>query len=559
MARRCFLAVVLHATALVIIQRMMYVQTKTLAERPRRLISTMPYPSSPRFPFLARCARWLAVSIAALLPCAPALAAATATYGGRLPAPLAQALEQAGIPETAVAVVVQEAGADSGQPRVSLNAGQGLNPASLMKLLTTYAALDMLGPAYTWQTEILASRLPVDGVLDSDLVIRGGGDPSLGLEQFWLLLRQLRARGVREIRGDLLLDRSLFDGEEIAAAAATPFDDQPLRPYNVTPDALLLNYKSLRLQLLAGPANQPPGLLVEPRPANLNILNRLRTTNGTACGNWKSRLQAEYLEETGSPGNASLQLILSGDYPAGCGEKTWQLGGMSHAHYVHGVFRQLWQELGGVFSGRLALGKPIPSPLLPLARSESPPLANVIRDINKYSNNVMARQLYLTLGAEWLKRSNQGQDQAVRQTLRPAGANDAARALHAWLAQQQLNFPELVLENGAGLSRQERLSASSLAALLQHAWQNPLMPEFIASLPLAGVDGTMKKRLQNDLGTGQAHIKTGSLEGVSAIAGYVRDRRGQWQIVVFMVNHPQAAKAQAAQDALLGWVYAREN
>ncbi|MBV2234089.1 MAG: D-alanyl-D-alanine carboxypeptidase/D-alanyl-D-alanine-endopeptidase [Sterolibacterium sp.] len=492
-----------------------------------------------------------------LLPATAALAQKSPPQSP-LPAVVALALQAANIPQNAVAVVVQDAGATN-PPLIRLNAEQAFNPASLMKLLTTYAALDMLGPAYTWSTEMLSDRLPVDGVLDGDLVIKGGGDPNLTLEQFWLLLRQLRARGVREIHGDLLLDRSLFDDEEIAAAAAVPFDDQPLRPYNVTPDALLVNYKSLRLQLLAGSADQAPALLVEPRPTNLNILNRLRTTHDPACGNWKSRLHAEYLEDAGSPGNTRFQLILSGDYPASCGEKTWQLGGMSHAYYIDGVFRQLWQELGGAFSGRLALDKPIPSPLLPLARSESPPLANVIRDINKYSNNVMARQLYLTLGAEWLKRGNQGQDPAVRQTLRPAGANDAARALYAWLTRQQLNFPELILENGAGLSRQERLSANSLAALLQHAWQNPLMPEFIASLSLAGVDGTLKKRLPHEAIRAQAHLKTGTLDAVQTIAGYVRDRRGQWQIVVFLVNHPQAAKAQAAQDALLGWVYARED
>ncbi|SMB24093.1 D-alanyl-D-alanine carboxypeptidase/D-alanyl-D-alanine-endopeptidase [Sterolibacterium denitrificans] len=514
-------------------------------------------------PSLSRLVLRLAVSILMLLPCAPASSLAQETYSERLPPAVARALKQAGIPETAVAVVVQEAGATRAQ--VSLNAGQAFNPASLMKLLTTYAALDTLGPAYAWQTEILASRLPVAGVLDGDLVIRGGGDPKLGFEQFWLLLRQLRARGVREIRGDLLLDRSLFDAEKIAAAAATPFDDQPLRPYNVTPDALLVNYKTLRLQLLAeqgGKANQAPDLLVEPRPANLAILNRLRTTNATACGDWKAQLQAEYTEYiedagNGDTGSASPQLILSGDYPLNCGEQTWHLGAMSHAQYVHGVFRQLWQELGGTFSGRLALDKPLPAPLYPLARSESPPLAEIIRDINKYSNNVMARQLYLTLGAEWLRRNNLDQDERLHQTLRPASAADAARALSAWLAQRQLHFPELVLENGSGLSRQERLSANSLAALLQHAWQNPLMPEFIASLPLAGIDGTMKKRLQTGSapGAGQAHIKTGSLDGVSAIAGYIRNRHGQWQIIVFLVNHPQAATAREAQDVLLRWVY----
>lgn len=487
-----------------------------------------------------------------MLLCGPSPLLAATDSSHRLPPSVAHALNQAGIPESAVAVVVQEVGAS--QPRISWNAEQAFNPASLMKLLTTYAALDLLGPAYTWQTEILASRQPAHGVLDGDLVIKGGGDPKLGIEQFWLLLRQLRARGVREIRGDLLLDRSLFDTDAITAAAATPFDDQPLRPYNVTPDALLLNYKSLRLQLLAAQTtSRSPTLLVEPLPANLTILNQLRTTSTASCGDWKSRLQAEYVDAR----NPDLhpQLVLSGDYPLSCGEQTWQLSALPHAQYVYGVFRQLWQELGGTFSGRLALDKPMPAPLQRLAENTSPPLAEIIRDINKYSNNVMARQLFLTLGAESLKRNNLSQDDRLQQSLRPATTADATRAMQLWLTQQELNFPELILDNGAGLSRQERLAANSLAALLQHAWQNPLMPEFIASLPIIGIDGTMKKRLLNDPSPGQAHIKTGSLDGVSAIAGYLRDRNAHWQIVVFIINHPNAAAARQAQDALLGWAW----
>lgn len=520
-----------------------------------------------------------------------------------LPASVVRALKQAGIPDSAVSVLVQDVGAT--RPRLSLHADQARNPASVMKLLTTYVALDMLGPAYHWQTDILASQPPRAGVLQGDLVIKGGGDPKLGFEQFWLLLRQLRARGVREIRGDLLLDRSLFDVDQIAAAAAIPFDDQPLRPYNVIPDPLLLNYKVLRLQLLtheAHQAGQAPDLVLEPRPDNLVVFNRLRTTQTGACGNWRARLHAEYLERGGfgrldesagqeaagapgasgmrehdlDPGNtatANPQLILSGEYPLNCGEQTLHLGAMSHAQYVHGVFRQLWLELGGSFSGQLALDKPLPAPLQVMASSRSPALAEVVRDINKYSNNVMTRQLFLTLGAEWLQRQNlaarSGQATALQQTLRPVSTRDATRAVRWWLAEHDLDFPELVLENGAGLSREERISARSLTALLQQAWHGSAMPEFIASLPLAGVDGTMKKRLRNAgntgnvnnvdhvnnaAGNGQARIKTGTLNGVSSIAGYVRDRHGRWQTVVFMVNHANAFASRQAQDLLLSWL-----
>ena len=454
---------------------------------------------------------------------------ANAQYEERLPVPVARALKAAAIPMSAVAVLVQEVSVHV--PRVSVNAGQPMNPASLMKLLTTYAALDMLGPAFTWKTEAWIAGELKDGTLKGDLYLKGGGDPKLTFEQFWLFLRSLRARGLREIRGDLVLDRSLF-----AVPATADFDDQPLRPYNVAPDALLLNFKAIRLQFVPHPGESRIAILAEPLPDNLELVNRIKPGNN-GCGDWKEDLHAEVSQQ-----DRRVRLILSGSYPTSCGEKTWNLGVLSHPEYVAGVFRQLWQELGGTLTGGLRQA-PVPESARLLAGRESSSLAEVVRDINKYSNNVMARQLFLTLAAE----SGQGQ----------ATAADADLAVRAWLTRKDLRFPELVLENGSGLSRHERISAESLRQLLATAWKSPLMPEFIASLPLAAIDGTMKKRLKLNAAAGQAHIKTGSLEGVKAIAGYVHDRKGKWQIVVFLINHANAVAGQAAQDALLQWVYAR--
>jgi D-alanyl-D-alanine carboxypeptidase/D-alanyl-D-alanine-endopeptidase (penicillin-binding protein 4) len=447
----------------------------------------------------------------------------------RLPVAVSQALKSAGIPPAAVAIVVQEVAAAA--PRISINAAQPMNPASLMKLLTTYAALDLLGPSYTWSTEAWINGKLNDGVLDGDLILKGSGDPKLTFEQFWLLLRQMRGRGVREIRGDLVLDRSLF---EVVAANDNIIDDQPLRPYNVVPDALLLNFKSLRIRLIGDAERKTLDTLIEPQPANLDVINLIKPGSG-GCGDWKESLRADL----GQHGN---RLILTGSYPMACGWNTWNLGVLTHPQYVEGVFRQLWQELGGTLGGALREA-PLPADARLLASIESPTLSEMVRDINKYSNNVMARQLFLTLS------SAQGN--------RPARTADAETVLRAWLTQKELRFPELQLENGSGLSRRESIAAGNLARLLASAWKSPLMPEFIASLPLAGVDGTMKKRLKQNGLAGRAHIKTGSLEGVKAIAGYVLDRNGKWQIVVFLVNHPNASAAQAAQDALLQWVYER--
>jgi len=453
-----------------------------------------------------------------------------AQYEERLPAPVARALKAAALPASAVAVVVQEV--SSPIARVSVNANVAMNPASAMKLVTTYAALETLGPAYRWKTEAWLAGKLADGVLDGDLYLKGSGDPKLTLDRFWLFLRELRARGLREIRGDLVLDRSLFALDEGGL-----IDDQPLRAYNVTPDALLLNFKATQLRFLPDAERRSVTVLAEPLPEPLVIANGIKLS-GNGCGDWKEGLQIEFSA-------AQVRLTLGGNYPLSCGEKVLNLGLLAHPQYVSGVFRSLWQELGGRIGGGLRTA-PVPADARLFAASESPPLAEVIRDINKYSNNVMARQLFLTLGAGSAPRTVTG-----------ARAADAELGLRDWLAQKSLNFPELVIDNGSGLSRRDRISAENLGRLLALAWKSPLMPEFIASLPVTAIDGTMKKRLRTNGVAGQAHIKTGSLDGVKAIAGYVLDRNGHWQIVVFLVNHPNAAAAQAAQDALLAWVYER--
>jgi len=457
---------------------------------------------------------------------------APSAHASDFPAPVAQALKNAGIPQAATALWVAEV--DAGKPRLAVNARAALNPASTMKLVTTYAALDLLGPAHVWKTEAFATGTLNDGVLSGDLHLKGGGDPKLTYDQFGRLLRQIRARGIREIRGDLVLDRSAF-----AANGVDPgrFDAQPMRPYNVAPDALLVNFKAVTLQLVPDPANRKLLVGMEPAPANLDLVNQIILGNGNGCGDWKERLRADVFSH-----GPTTRLVLTGVFPQACEEQRWNIAVQEHPQFVLGVFRQLWAELGGSFSGDVRDGA-VPAEARAVGMLPSPTLAEVVRDINKFSNNVMARQLFLTLGMEAGHR--------------PAGAADADAAIRAWLDARGLSVPELVLENGSGLSRRERISAEGLGRLMQAAWRSAVMPELIASLPVTATDGTMRKRLKQNGVAGQAHIKTGSLEGVRSVAGYVFDARGRRMAVVAMVNHPRASAARPALDALLQWVYER--
>lgn len=439
-----------------------------------------------------------------------------------LPPAVVQNLKASGISLPSVAVVVQPV--DAAAPLVYFNASRPMNPASVMKLVTTYAALDLLGPAHTWKTSAYVDAEPVDGKLPGNLYIKGSGDPKFALEHFWALLRQLRVRGISHIAGDVVLDRTAFE----VPPANGDFDDKPMRPYNVGPDALLVNFRALRFVLM--PAADRVRLLVETPSDGLPVDNRLQLARGDCRDDWKDRIAVRVLPETGG-------LEFSGSYADRCGEKVLNLSPLPADAQVGSLFAALWKEMGGTLGGRLRAGA-VPAGARLAAEQESPALADLVRDINKFSNNVMARQLFLALG--------NGDGAATPER--------AKQRVHAWIEQRKLAFRELELENGSGLSRTERISADSLNRLLVDAWYSPVMAEFMASLPVVGIDGTMKKRLVDSDARGRGHIKTGTLEGVKTAAGYIQDSRGRRYAVTFLINHPRAREGQAAIDALLQWV-----
>jgi len=255
------------------------------------------------------------------------------------------------------------------------------------------------------------------------------------------------------------------------------------------------------------------------------------------CNAWRQGISYDVAEH-----GLLVTVTFSGTLPAECGEKSWPLAVLDPARYTEAVWRWVWSEAGGLLRGKVRAGT-TPAGARLLYRHESEPLANLVRDTNKFSNNVMARHIFLALSAE--PRGVGGEAQA------------SARAVADWVKRRGIEAPELVMENGSGLSRNERASAATIAALLRMAWASPLMPELAASLPVLAVDGTLKQR--GRLAGGQAHLKGGTLTGVQSIAGYVLDRRGRRWIVVMIVNDPNAGLAQPAMDALLDWVYRQDH
>jgi D-alanyl-D-alanine carboxypeptidase/D-alanyl-D-alanine-endopeptidase (penicillin-binding protein 4) len=447
-----------------------------------------------------------------------------------LPPTVARAFLDEGIPLTAVGAYVREIGAT--HPLLSHHASKPMNPASTMKLVTTFAALELLGPDFRWKTEAYVDGASDGTTLDGNLVLKGYGDPKITIEQFQALIATLRATGLTTIRGDLVLDRTYFALPPHDPAA---FDAEPLKPYNVGPDALLVNFKSVRFLFAPSATGDAVDISIEPVLANITLRGAPQLATGE-CNDWRSGLGAVFVNRADGA-SASFD----GHYPTACGERDWYVALLDHPHYVLAMFTHYWREAGGSFGGNVRDGR-APLAAKPLAILESPPLYDVVRDINKLSNNLMARQLFLTL--------------ATSAYPPPATIEHAAQTVHHWLSQQKLHFPELVMDNGSGLSRHERIAAQSMAQLLLAADASRLRSDFESSLAVAATDGTVRKRFTDEAVADQALLKTGTLEGVRALAGYVYGADGRRYVVVCLVNHPNAARAQPALDMLVEKIYA---
>ena len=448
------------------------------------------------------------------------------TRAAELPDSFIAALKKADIPLDHVAVVVQPL--DNAAPLITHNASAAMNPASVMKLVTSFAALHQLGPRYSWPTDVWADGPVRDGVLEGDLIVKGYGDPSLTLERVWLLQRELRARGVHHIQGDLLLDTSYFELPPLDPGA---FDSEPLALYNAPPGALVANFNATTLRL------KPEGDTLEIVPEialpGVAIRADVVLTPATGCNGWKDTVTPAI------PDPARRELVLSGHYPRGCGEQALSLNLFEPAATFDFIFRGLWMEAGGSLSGQTLPGMAPATP--PLLRVESPPLTDALTSLNKFSNNLMTRNLFLTLGAASFGA--------------PATLDKGNKAVRATLSRQGITTDKLVLENGAGLSRIERISASTLNQLLRAAYASPLFSEFESALPIVAIDGTLKRRFNGTALAGNAHLKTGTLRDVSALAGYVYTASGHRVAFVMLVNHENAKRANDAQRLLLEWVW----
>jgi D-alanyl-D-alanine carboxypeptidase/D-alanyl-D-alanine-endopeptidase (penicillin-binding protein 4) len=446
-----------------------------------------------------------------------------------LPLRVQSALNARNVPPDTLSVFVTDV--ETGETILEWRGDEPRNPASTIKLVTTLVALDVLGPAYRWRTDVYTEGELQNGRLNGDIVLKGYGDPFLVTERVWQLLRKIRLAGVQEITGDLLLDDSWFDVGEYDPAA---FDQQPLRAYNVAPNALLMNFKVIRYWFEPDLESGAVSVRMDPPLKNLHVDNRLGLASGS-CRGFQRGITITMNEMVD-------EVTFSGRFPNGCSRYAMDRTALSHNEFVYGLFESMWLDTGGAFSGswRKVI---VAEDAEPLFSFSSQPLTEKITRINKHSNNVMARQLLYTLGAE----SNGA-----------PGTEDSGKAvISKWLADNGLASTKIAIENGAGLSRKTRTTARDMADMLQFAWQQPYMPEYLSSLSLSGLDGTLRRRFGDTGLVGKAHLKTGSMDHVTAIAGYLQSRSGRRFAVVAMQNFEDIHRGpgEEVQEALLRWLY----
>jgi D-alanyl-D-alanine carboxypeptidase/D-alanyl-D-alanine-endopeptidase (penicillin-binding protein 4) len=467
---------------------------------------------------------WKALPLASML-----LFSVAATAQDSLPAAVRTVLNHRKLPDSNLSLYVENL--RTGETVLAWNEDKPRNPASVAKLLTTLVALETLGPAYTWKTDIYYAGEIKDEALEGDLLLKGYGDPFLTTERLWTMLHAVRDTGISRINGNVLLDDGYFDVGEHDPGA---FDNSPLRAYNVAPNALLMNFKVIQYQFTPDAGGGKVNVRLHPELENLQVVNQLSIGEGR-CSGYQRGI-------TIMPGEDVDQMIFSGTFPRGCSSYAMSRTALNHNDFAYGLIKSVWSEMGGEISGGWE-NVTTPEELKPVLTFNSPSLAEIITMVNKYSNNVMAHQLLYTLAAE--KFGAPGTEENGRLVVRQ------------WLEERGFDVEGLRFDNGAGLSREGRMSARHLVELLRYAYRSRYMPEFMSSMSLAGMDGTLSSRFRHDPLSGMAHIKTGSLDDVTAIAGFLQARSGERYIVVSLHNDTNVHRGtgQEVQEALLRWVF----
>ena len=462
--------------------------------------------------------------------------ASAQTLDEALPAPLARAAKQMNIGLSNMSISVKALDGTN-KTVLSVNAADPVSPASTEKLVTTLAALELLGPNYHWLTDFYIDQDPDQQGHIKNLYLKGSGDPSLVIEQFQLEVDRLAAHGISHIDGDFVVDRSLFD---LPPGDTSDFDGKGNCPYNQFPDAALVNYNSMSFEFVPVPGKSIAHIDTLPPLAGIAVPREI-PLGDKPCGNWQKEvgLRFKVLE------NGQKAVTFEGVFPKDCDARVFSIVSMDKNEFLERVFRALWEKDGRTWSGHVVDGK-VPDSAKKVLTHASQPLREVVALANKWSNNQIARHLFLTTSKVATGRGSDA----------PYDLPTSRTMIMRWLQSVGVNTSGWVLDNGSGLSRESRVTADGMTQMLIRGWVSPYMSEYMSSLPISGIDGTMRKR---KAATTFAHIKTGYLANVRAIGGYVQTESGKRYAVFAQIEGGKSVwQGIPFLDRVIEWVHDQE-
>jgi len=417
------------------------------------------------------------------------------------------------VPESKLSILLEDS--ESGERLININPNASRSPGSVAKLFTAFAALDLLGAGHQWKTDVfIEGKINDQGAVDH-LVIRGGGDPSFSVEDLESLILKIRAKGIREIRDDIYFDLSFFRQRKKSTAQ---FDQSPLRPYNTMHSSLIVNSNRLDLLFNLNDETGKPDVTPLFLPAGVKIENNLSVGSGN-CRDFRSQVTFDEKFR-----NQTLTILINGVYPAQCKSLDHDLAITRTEHYFYGVFKKIWLDSGGIINGYYKKKNKSNKHVL-IAEVFSDDLSSALKLMIKDSDNLTSRNIFLSLPKLSKRKELRNSRKILYQIMKE---NDVD-----W------HFRNMI-DNGSGLSRETRIKAKSVMSLIQKIDQGAKFSSIKPMLPISGVDGTLKNIYQSKSLRGQLRLKTGTLNGVRCLAGFITTKSGKEYRFVFMHNNYDA-------------------
>ena len=414
------------------------------------------------------------------------------------------------IPENKLSIILEDS--ESGERLISINPSTTRSPGSVTKIFTAFAALDLLGEAYQWRTDAFIEKENNNEEIVDHLLIRGGGDPSFSLKDLEKLILNIRAKGIREIRDDIYFDQTFFRQRKKSTAK---FDKSPLRPYNTMHSSLIVNSNKIDLSFNLNEQTGKPDITPLFLPIGIEIENNLSVGSGK-CKDFRSKVtfDEKFRKQT-------LTILINGVYPAQCKNLDHDLAITRTEHYFFGVFKKLWLNSGGTINGYYKKKNKSNKHVL-VAHVFSEELSTALEMMLKESDNLTARNIFLSL-PEFSKRKE---------------LRNSRKLLYGSMKENNIYWHfRNIIDNGSGLSRVTRIKAESVMSLIQEIDQGTKFSSIKSMLPISGVDGTLKNIYQSKLLRGQLRLKTGTLNGVRCLAGFITTKSGNEYRFVFMHNN----------------------